>query len=235
VPGLLLGRPAQVQFVDGMTLRVGSLMDLWVAKETILDRDYETHGQPIQDGWVIFDIGAASGDFAVSVARRFPRAVVHAFEPFPAAVERMQATIAANDVRNVTVHNAAIGAHTGTLQLRETGQNVQHTTTQSTLQGEAAGTLTVQALSLPDALARAGVQAVDLVKMDCEGAEFDILLSAAPDALRNIKRICMEYHDIVEGRHHAQLVEHLRSSGFTVATHSNPVHGYLGFIFGHRV
>jgi len=37
-------------------------MDIWIAKETCLDRDYEKHGAGLQPGWMIVDIGGEPWD-----------------------------------------------------------------------------------------------------------------------------------------------------------------------------
>ena len=65
-----------VRLADGTKFHTRSLMDIWVIKETCLDRDYERIGAPIQDGWSVIDVGAGLGDFSVHVARRFPKARV---------------------------------------------------------------------------------------------------------------------------------------------------------------
>jgi len=39
-------------------LGVRGPMDIWIAKETYLDRFYERYGTPIGDGWAIIDVGA---------------------------------------------------------------------------------------------------------------------------------------------------------------------------------
>ena len=47
---------------SGLQFRVRTAMDVWVIKETCLDRDYE-YGMVLQDNWTIIDIGAGLGDF----------------------------------------------------------------------------------------------------------------------------------------------------------------------------
>ena len=47
---------------------------------------------------------------------------------------------------------------------------------------------------LEEALGREGDLSFDLLKLDCEGAEHEILLSTPLPALRKIRRIALEYH-----------------------------------------
>ncbi|WP_322488132.1 hypothetical protein [Chloroflexus sp.] len=37
----------KIRLRPGYAFWVRGLMDVWVVKETVLDRDYETHGRPI--------------------------------------------------------------------------------------------------------------------------------------------------------------------------------------------
>src|SRR6266508_6011309 len=52
----------------------------------------------------------------------------------------------------------------------------------------------VKAVSLKDIFDAHAVEQCDFLKLDCEGAEYDILFSLAVDYFRRIKRIAMEYH-----------------------------------------
>ena len=51
---------------------------------------------------------------------------------------------------------------------------------------------------------------VELLKMDCEGAEYDILLSAGAETLAKLRDIRVEYH----GGRISELYEHLSRHGF---------------------
>ena len=56
--------------------------------------------------------------------------------------------------------------------------------------------------------------------MDCEGAEYDILLNTPAEVLRQSKVISMEFHDLREqGYAPQQLVSHLEAAGFEVVVY----------------
>ena len=48
-------------------------------------------------------------------------------------------------------------------------------------------------VTLEELMDRCGIEAVDLLKLDCEGAEWDIL-PAAEGVLPRVRQICMEFH-----------------------------------------
>ncbi len=66
------GKPVEMRLRDGSRFKIRSLMDLWVLKETCLDRDYEKGLPPPGEDWVILDIGAGLGDFAIRMAWQHP-------------------------------------------------------------------------------------------------------------------------------------------------------------------
>lgn len=218
----------------GLKFRVRSLMDVWVVKETCLDRDYELNSIAIKDGWQVVDIGAGIGDFSILTGHDNPRGRVYAFEPFPESYALLQENLSLNAVGNVATYDKAVGASTGVMLLKTTGESVQHTTTQSTVSGQAASVIEVQALSLDDIFRINGILQCDYLKMDCEGGEYEILFHASPNTLNIIRHICLEYHDGFTDYDHSDLVGHLQKFGFKVTTRRNPVHEYLGFLYAYR-
>ena len=234
LPRAALGQCPVLRFRSGLRLRVGSLMDAWIAKETILDRDYERAGTKILDGWTVLDIGAALGDFAVYVARANPNARVFAFEPFAGSFARLQENIALNNLQNVIAVRRAISSNAGFVALAKTGAAVQHTTTSSTRSGQASETVRVEALTLGDVFDDYAIDRCDFLKMDCEGAEYEILLNAPAAAFDRIDRLCLEYHDGFTAHDHNDLARCLRARGYEVRLTANSVHAHLGFLYARK-
>jgi len=228
---LLSKQPVVIRLRNGCQFKVRSLMDVWVVKETCLDRDYEVNATAIQDHWTIIDIGAGLGDFAISVAYEHPTCRVYAYEPFPESYKLLEENIALNGVNNVMAYPVAIGARSDQMTLFATGAAVQHTTTQAS--SPAAG-ISVQGLCLDDLFAVNALTTCDFLKMDCEGGEYDILFNAGEMTLQKIRNICLEYHDGVIKFSHKDLVHYLQQRGFLVRTAVNPVHSHLGFLYARQ-
>jgi FkbM family methyltransferase len=223
--------PLQITLHDGLRFNVRGRMDIWIIKETCLDRDYERVGVPIQDGWQIVDIGAGLGDFTIYAARRSPRGRVIAYEPFEESFTLLGRNIALNGVGNVTAYPLAVASAHGELHLGvETGVAVKHSTA-----APGAQALIVQAITLADILADNALTAIDLLKIDTEGGEFDILLHAAPNVLGRVRRIALEYHNGLTAHHHSELVTHLQAHGFTVRHEPNPVHPENGLLYAEQL
>ena len=227
---VLRRQPVIVTLRDGAQFHVRTPMDVWVLKEAILDRQYERAGVAIQDGWTVLDIGAGIGDFAIDVARRNPRAVVYAFEPFPESFALLEKNMTLNRVGNVRAFPRAISDADGTLELQViSAEAVQHTVVSATVR--ARQTLRVPSQTLAHAFAELGIAQCDFLKMDCEGAEYAIFFNTPPATLRQIKHICLEHHDGVTPHSHADLVCFFEQHGFRVQHIPSPAHRNLGLLY----
>jgi len=230
--GLLFNKkPVVIRLRNGCQFKVRSLMDVWVVKETCLDRDYEANATAIQDKWTVIDIGAGLGDFAVLVAHEHPTCQVYAYEPFPESYKLLEENIALNGIDNVRAFAIAVGAQSGEMTLFATGAAVQHTTTQASDSAEA---ISVEGLCLDDVFAANALTTCDFLKMDCEGGEYAILFNASSTTLEKIRHLSLEYHDGVTRFSHRDLADYLQQNGFQVKTIPNPVHDHLGFLYAHR-
>jgi FkbM family methyltransferase len=177
------------------------------------------------------DVGAAIGDFTVHAARRVGDGVVHAFEPLPDNFARLEEHVRLNGVTNVRASAEAIAAEPGTLSLYTvTGLTGQHRTAGD---GRAAAepAIRVPATTLARAFDDRGIARCDLLKIDCEGAEFDIVLGLDRSVLDRVARVVLEYHDHVTPHRHEELVTFLEGHGFDVRVRPNPAWKELGFLY----
>lgn len=229
--------PQVLALRSGTRYTVRSLMDVWTVKETNLNRDYERYGAVIQDDWHVVDIGAALGDFTVFAARRASHGWVFAYEPAPDSVAILQRNLELNQTRNVTVVPHAVSATAGALTLDVSGGvPVQYRTADVSEPAglrtpSIEGKITVRSLALADVLAGLPRGRCDFLKMDCEGAEYDILLNLDDAALGRIRRICLEYHEGVTAHSHADLAHFLGARGWRVRVYPSRVRPELGFLY----
>jgi FkbM family methyltransferase len=230
----LAGRPPhdiQVRS-SGLRFRVRGRMDVWAVKETVLDRLYERYGFAVQPGWTVIDIGAGIGEYSVIAARDALR--VLAFEPYPPSFSLLRENLQINAVTTVRAYERAIAGKSGTIALDVDQQDPVLYRSREMDGGSDESALQVRAWSLGEALERCGVDRIDLLKLDCEGAEYDILGSLTPEVLERVERIVLEYHDW-EGRTHDQLVHLLKRGGYTVELFPNPVHACIGYLRASRM
>jgi FkbM family methyltransferase len=223
-------RPVELRLRDGRRFLVRSLIDLWIVKETCLDRDYDRDLPPLGEADTILDIGAGLGDFSVHAAFGHPNRAVAAFEPFAESFGLLEENLRLNGIRNVRAFPLAVGGRSGQMLLQTSTVAAVQYSTASAEGGGLSTALPVEGVTLEQALDMAGFARCGLLKVDCEGGEFDIFLSASPAALERVDRIVMEYHDGCTTHSHPELAEFLRSRGFAVRLRPNPVHRRLGFL-----
>jgi len=159
----------------------------------------------------VLDAGASIGDTAVYFALRGAREVV-AFEPYPFPYQFALRNVEANGLRNVRVINAGVSGRDGTV--RVTGGE---TTIGDDLKpSDEPDAVEVPIYSLDRVLEEYGP--FDVLKMDCEGCEYDAILNSK--RIGELRQIQLEYH-YGPGR----LAEALRSAGFEVEA-TRPQRGY---------
>ncbi len=150
----------------------------------------------------VLDIGANVGLFSVAARRQFPQALIHAYEPNPYLENYLQ--IQAHNV-GFDYFMEAVGLSEGKVSLEFNADSVL---TRSRV--EESGDIPQVAFS--KAIERLG-GAVDLAKIDCEGAEW--LLFQNPEAWQSIQNLAMEYH-LVQGQKHDQVRQIIQNLGFQV-------------------
>ncbi|GAB1363194.1 hypothetical protein MASR1M32_24300 [Rhodobacter sp.] len=156
----------------------------------------------LKPGDLVLDCGANVGKISTQVART--GATVLAYEPDPFAFGHLSRTCA--DLPNVTLHNAAVGATSGSIRLMRASNfddNPAGASVKSTIVGggrmirEEDG-IDVTLLAFPDLvrdLTRDGTE-IALVKMDIEGAELDILEAMEEQGLFDrIRCLVVETHE----------------------------------------
>lgn len=218
---------------SGLKLKVRGVMDIWSVKETFIDRFYERFGTAVQDGWTVVDIGGGIGDYTLFAAAAGPHCKVYAFEPFPESFATLQENLRANAAANVQAFGEAIWSQAGDLAIDssvgEPGQFISRSP--DTTAGKAA---VVRSISMAEAFARLGIERCDLMKVDCEGAEYPILFNTPDDVLARIQRIVMEYHDSVTQYTHVDMQKFLTGKGYSVRVIQNYVHDDLGYLYAWR-
>lgn len=177
----------ELQFVEGFRLKL-TYPDLSAVAETCILEDYAPKPQfAMRPDLTVLDIGANVGDYTVWAA--WSGARVYAFEPEPRNIDRLKANVQLNGLdRRVVVVPEALFSHSGQIQLSFSNQSAGGHTV-----GGGAGTL-VSCITLEDFLAREHIDMVDILKIDVEGAEYEIFGQISPQVFAKVKGIVGEYH-----------------------------------------
>jgi FkbM family methyltransferase len=215
----------------GLRFRVRRLAwDEGFLRHAIEREDYTKKEFALSDSDTVIDVGANIGAFAVHAARQLHGGRVIAFEPAADNFALLEQNARLNGLANLTPVRAAVAGTTGSLTLYRAQGSGAHSTTAGRL-SSTTGTEQVEALSLEDVFRRYEVDRCNLLKLNCEGAEFEILYGAPAGILQRIDRIAMEYHATEGKRGKADaLIAHLRKHGFQVVEYVDYVDLDCGFL-----
>jgi FkbM family methyltransferase len=138
---------------------------------------------------VVLDLGANLGRFSHGIVNQF-QCRCYAVEANPALCQRIEP-----DPR-IVVFNLAVASTSGTIPLYLSTSCVSSSILGGP-QRNFMGTIEVQAVSLHELLQSAGLDHVDLIKFDIEGAEIQVLESCSDEFLRRVPQLTIEFHDFL--------------------------------------
>lgn len=159
----------------------------------------------------IVEVGGHIGAFALWAAAHAPRAEVVTFEPEPRNFRDLSSNVARNglDDRIVAI-NAAVAAEDGRRTLAVPIQRNKAAFTA----GSSGGAVEVQCIGLERYLKDEIPGDVDVLKLDCEGAEWEILPSLSRETYERVQHVIVGAH-AHEERQIDELREFLAERGFT--------------------
>jgi len=199
--------------VTGYTSRVWEYLTIRDKKE------YEVPGHDVKPGDTVVDVGANQGFFTLYAANKGARVI--AVEPSPINFRLLKENIEQNNlVDQVVCVNCAVSDTVRMATMYEGFSDTgRYLTTQVSIVddnrgGSAVRTSEVRAVTLDEVFASNGIEACDLLKMDCEGSEYAILSSTSLETFRRIKAISFEFH---EGRV-GELKGWLEGAGFEIVS-----------------
>jgi len=169
------GRHVEVAFPDDLGCR-NAFRDIF------LHDCYGLESAAPPDTLTVLDIGANAGFFSLFARARFPAARIHAYEPNP----DLNGVLASNArAGSFTFFGESVGGTGGRTRLLRHPE----TCVSNTVVPDAEGGITQVAFSR--CMERLGGRA-DVVKMDCEGAEWDILEDIR--SWGHVRFVAMEIH-----------------------------------------
>ena len=194
----------------GVLLGAPDATTAWTVALQIAKDDYRWPGLTPEPGWRVVDVGANIGAFSLWAERL--GADVVAFEPEPKTFAALVANVAG---RHVSPRQAAlVGESVPAVRLYLSGvRSTRHTLLAREI--ESGAPLGGEFVDVPTVTVADVVgEGCDLLKLDCEGAEFDALLHAEDETLRRAQRLVVEYHRI--GGEPEQIVDRLEAAGLDV-------------------
>lgn len=172
------------RFRNGLVVRYTQWVEIEEIIGTFIRRDY---GE-VPKGSVVVDVGASLGSFSLYAAQQ--GAKVFAFEPAPASFEILSQNIRLNGWQDrISPFPQCVGGKAGKRDFFIS----KLSPLSSFYAGEGKKT-TVNCTTLGKIFKEQRLPRLDILKLDCEGAEYEILYQTPSKVLRRIGEIRLEYH-----------------------------------------
>ena len=196
-------KPIFLRFRDNYVIPVEQFTTAYVYWEVFIRGDYDL--QLSAPSPRILDIGANTGLFTLRMKQLFPEASIASFEPDVSNFQQLQNLIAVNGLSGVIPFQKGVG---GTTRIETLYLHPANIGGHSIIPHDGAKTEQIELVSLHEALRELG-GCCDLLKLDCEGAEHEILMSMT-DA--SVDTIIGEIHSNPD-----RTIQHLKMLGYTVS------------------
>jgi FkbM family methyltransferase len=200
----------RIRFRDGRELQLSHHhLDVVVLFQVFCERVY-----PTDRDTVVVDIGANIGLFSCYAA--FSGAnKVYAFEPNGEAYRYMLENIRRSNLQDVIVpFNYAVTSKSDEVVTIPKAASPQNRIAYGNANAD--GYESVRTISLDDVVRKERIPGIHLLKMDCEGSEYDIMAGISDATFSSIDRIIVEYHEGKVGK----IKEDLNQRGFRLERHA---------------
>jgi len=210
-----------------VSINVISDADNSVFEEIFIDRDYNIVDDKIKNAKsLIIDVGAHIGCFSIYTAILNPDVKILAFEPDENNYKLLKENLLLNHSKNVQPKNLAVAGKEEVRTLNINGDSHNHSfyNAENKISERKIQTTTIQKILKNHAK-------VDLIKIDCEGAEFEILRNLTEEEFSKTESIYIEFHEFEERMNRSELKSILEKNGFQVRISESRYDRRFGFIF----
>jgi FkbM family methyltransferase len=222
-----LKRPTEYRFRNGSRLidpigtLAGTIAVIFVRREYGSIRNFRT----------IIDVGANMGGFALFAAKSCPEATIYCYEPEQNNFSTLTRNITVNHLQNrVSAFQCAVASSSGP---REIAVNLSplHSLFTTSKGGRRQS---INCVTLSEIIKDLSLEKIDLLKMNCEGAEYEIFGNCAQEHLDRIHNIRLEYHELDAGKNNGDSLCRLLEKGGFIIERFTRYKGESGFIWACR-
>lgn len=163
--------------------------DLMALTHVWLIEEYSKPGFEINSEDIVIDVGAHIGLFTLYASQFCTKGKIYSFEPVKENYNLLLKNIKSNNLNQENCFNLAVSNSNQPIKLYlnedESGHSMLSESNQST---------TVDSISLQKFFDENNIERCNFLKLDCEGAEYEILKNLPITYLKKIDKMVIEYH-----------------------------------------
>ena len=199
-----------------------ALTNVWMINE------YDVEDFEINTNDTVIDIGAHIGLFSLLVSQLCKTGKILSFEPVSENFDLLVSNLKLNHIKNILPFNMAVSKNSGRLDLFLNNDQSAHS-----IFSKSSESISVESTSLQKIFEENKISSCKLLKLDCEGAEYEIIDSLPSEYLDKIQNMVIEYHladtkpELVKS-----LILKIKNAGFKIKT--RPHHNDMGFLIARK-
>ena len=199
-----------------------ALTNVWMINE------YDVDSFKINQNDVVIDVGAHIGLFSLLVSQFCKTGKIFSFEPIRENFDLFVSNLELNHIQNVFPFNVGVSKNSGGLNLFLNDDQSAHS-----IFPNGSKSVAVDSTSLQKIFDEKKISACKLLKLDCEGAEYDIIDSLPAEYLDKIQNMVIEYHfadtkpELIKN-----LIIKIKNAGFKIQT--MPHYDDMGFLIARK-
>ena len=156
---------------------------LWLIQE------YHHDDFNIETNDIIIDVGAHIGLFALYASQFCKNGKIICYEPIKENYELLLENIKQNKITNIISYNSAVSNRSSKVKIYLNQDESGHS-----MFIENKNFVTVNSVSMSEIFQKNNIETCDFLKLDCEGAEYEIIDSLNEHFFQKIKKTIIEYH-----------------------------------------
>ena len=204
-------------------IRINST-DLMALTNVWMINEYKIEELKIKNSDNVIDIGGHIGLFSLLVSKFCDNGKIFCFEPIKENFDLLTSNINNNNLENIIPFNSAVTKSELDVKLFLNDDQSAHSVFENGM-----NTTTVKSTTLEKIFEVNNIDSCKVLKLDCEGAEYEIIDSLPMKYFTRIENIIIEYHyadskpELVD-----KLISKIKNSGFQIKT--RPHYNDMGFL-----
>ena len=192
----------ETKFGQKIKIRVNST-DLMALTHVWMIEEYAKKNFDIKSSDTVIDVGAHIGLFTLYASQSCKIGNIYSYEPVKENFEILKENMNINNLKNVKIFNLAVSNSNSTITLFMNNDESGHS-----MFSESSENIIVKSTSLMKIFDDNKIKECNFLKLDCEGAEYEIIEKLPSTYFEMIEKIIIEYH---MADSHPELLEKLQN------------------------